>query len=210
MNDTNTPRKKTIGAVLFPDFELLDIYGPLEMFGVLKEEFEIVTIAESTAPVASAQGPRSVIDRSFSNAGRVDVLLVPGGRGTRVEVGNPQLLEFLRTIYPQLDFLASICTGSALLAAAGLLDGLRATSNKRSFAWVSGCSDRVTWIAQARWVADGNIFTAGGVAAGIDMSLALIAKILGDEVASAVAEGTEYDWHRDAQWDPFAAKAGLV
>lgn len=210
MNDSNTRRKKTVGALLFPEFELLDIFGPLEMFGILDNEFEIVTIAESTVPVASAQGPRSEIDRSFADAGEVDVLLVPGGRGTRVQAENPQLLDFLRAIYPQLDYLASICTGSGLLAAAGLLDGLRATSNKLSFAWASSCSDRVTWIAQARWVEDGNLFTAGGVAAGIDMSLALIGKILGEEIAQTVADATEYDWHRDAQWDPFAAKAGLV
>ena len=210
MNDSNTPRKKTIGALLFPEFELLDIFGPLEMFGVLGDDFEIVTIAETTEPVASAQGPRSVIDRCFDDATEVDVLLVPGGRGTRVEVENPQLLDYLRTLYPRLDYLASICTGSGLLAAAGLLDGRSATSNKRSFAWARNCSDQVTWIAQARWVKDGNIFTAGGVAAGIDMALALIGKILDVETATAVAEGTEYEWHRDAGWDPFAAKAGLV
>ena len=123
MNDSNTPRKKTIGALLFPEFELLDIFGPLEMFGVLGDDFEIVTIAETTEPVASAQGPRSVIDRCFDDTTEVDVLLVPGGRGTRVEVENPQLLDYLRTLYPRLDYLASICTGSGLLAAAGLLDG---------------------------------------------------------------------------------------
>lgn len=191
MNDSNTPRKKTIGALLFPEFELLDIFGPLEMFGVLGDDFEIVTIAETTEPVASAQGPRSVIDRCFDDATEVDVLLVPGGRGTRVEVENPQLLDYLRTLYPRLD-------------------GRSATSNKRSFAWARNCSDQVTWIAQARWVEDGNIFTAGGVAAGIDMALALIGKILDVETATAVAEGTEYEWHRDTGWDPFAAKAGLV
>jgi len=204
------PRKKIVGALLFPDFELLDIFGPLEMFGMLSDHFEIVTLAETTRPVASAQGPRSVVDRTFADDADVDILLLPGGRGTRREAENPVLLEYLRTLYPQLDYLASICTGSGVLAAAGLLDGRRATSNKQSFAWASSCGSAVTWVAQARWVTDGNIYTAGGVAAGIDMSLALIARILSEDVASEVARYAEYDWHRDAAWDPFAEQAGLL
>lgn len=204
------PVKKIVGALLFPDFELLDIFGPLQMFGMLNDHFEIVMLAESAAPVASAQGPRSVVDHTFTDGADIDILLVPGGQGTRREAGNPVMLQYLRDCYPQLDYLASICTGSGVLAAAGLLDGRRATSNKQSFAWASSCSSAVTWVAQARWVTDGNIYTAGGVAAGIDMSLALIARILGEEVAVEVARYAEYDWHRDADWDPFAEQAGLL
>ncbi len=210
MNGSQVPRKKIVGALLFPDFELLDIFGPLEMFGMLSDQFEIVTLAETTQPVASAQGPRSVVDRTFADAADVDILLLPGGHGTRREAENPVLLEYLRTLYPQLDYLASICTGSGVLAAAGLLDGRRATSNKQSFAWASSCGSAVTWVAQARWVTDGNIYTAGGVAAGIDMSLALIARILSEDTAVEVARYAECDWHRDAGWDPFAEQAGLL
>ncbi|TDJ36889.1 MAG: DJ-1/PfpI family protein [Gammaproteobacteria bacterium] len=202
-------KKRTIGALLFPDFELLDIFGPLEMLGVLPDYFEIVTLAERSDPVASAQGPQTVIDRTFANPGGLDVLLVPGGRGTRREADNPAMLDFLRSTYPKLEYLASICTGSGLLAAAGLLDGKRATSNKKAFDWPQSQSDKVTWVPEARWVEDGNIFTASGVAAGIDMSLALIATLLNDKIASRVAEHTEYDWHRDNSWDPYAALAGL-
>lgn len=120
-----------------------------------------------------------------------------------------------RAVKPKTRFCSSICapsicTGSGVLAAAGLLDGRRATSNKQSFAWASSCGSAVTWVAQARWVTDGNIYTAGGVAAGIDMSLALIARILSEDVASEVARYAEYDWHRDAAWDPFAEQAGLL
>ena len=86
----------------------------------------------------------------------------------------------------------------------------RATSNKRAWKWVIGQGPRVTWVPEARWVEDGNVFTAGGVAAGIDMSLAVIARLVGLDAANKVAEGAEYDWHRDASWDPFAKAAGLV
>ena len=202
--------KRTVGAVLFPDFELLDIFGPLEMIGALTDHFELIMLGQSTEPVASAQGPRCAIDRSFDHCGSLDVLLVPGGRGTRVEIDNPDLIGFIRDIYPSLEVAASICTGAGLLAAAGLLEGRRATSNKKSFAWASAQGSNIDWAAEARWVEDGNIFTASGVAAGIDMSLALIARLVDTPTAEKVAEYTEYDWHRDASWDPFAKLAGLI
>ncbi len=202
--------RRTVGAVLFPGFELLDIFGPLEMFGVLKDHFEIVMLGETDQPIASDQGPRAAVDRTFERCGPLDVLLVPGGIGTRAQARNPAMLEFLRRRYPDLEYLASICTGSGVLAAAGLLDGRRATSNKLAFAWPRSISGAVTWVPEARWVEDGNVFTAAGVAAGIDMSLALIARLLGEPAAVQLARATEYDWHRDPHWDPFAAQAGLV
>jgi transcriptional regulator GlxA family with amidase domain len=151
-----------------------------------------------------------VADRGFDDPGHLDVLLVPGGIGTRKEAENPLMTDFLRRTYPGLEYLASICTGAGLLAASGLLDGRRATTNKMAFDWPRSVAPAVAWVPQARWVEDGNILTAGGVAAGIDMALALIAKLAGEETAIAVAQGTEYEWHRDAAWDPFARLAGLV
>ena len=202
--------KRKLGALFFDKFELLDVFGPLEMFGVLPEQFELVTIGERGPSIASTQGPRVVIDRSFDDAGQMDVLLVPGGIGTRVEVENEALLGFLRQQAPGLEILASVCTGSGLLARAGLLDGRRATSNKRAFAWAVEQGPRTTWVPEARWVEDGNVFTSSGVAAGIDMALAVIARLVSPEIATAVANGTEYDWHRDASWDPFAKLHKLV
>ena len=198
------------GAAVFPGFELLDVFGPLEMFGVLTEHFDIVMLGEDDGLVPSAQGPRTATDRTFKDPGRIDVLLLPGGIGTRTEVKNPAMLAFLNRIYPEVEYLASVCTGSGVLAASSLLDGRRATSNKRAFAWARSNSAAVTWVPEARWVEDGNIFTAAGVAAGIDMSLALIARMLGEEIAIEAAQRTEYEWHQDAAWDPFARSAGLI
>jgi transcriptional regulator GlxA family with amidase domain len=104
----------------------------------------------------------------------------------------------------------SVCTGSGLLAAAGLLDGHRATSNKRSFAWACQQGPAVEWVAKARWVEDRNRWTSSGVAAGMDMALALIARLHGDGTATAIANGVELEWHRDPGWDPFATLNGLV
>lgn len=202
--------KRRVGALCFDKFELLDVFGPLEMFGVLPDSFELVTIAETGPSIASTQGPRVVIERSFADAGQMDVLLVPGGIGTRVEVENDELLDFLRRQAPGLEILASVCTGSGLLAKAGLLDGRRATSNKKAFAWAVAQGPRATWVPEARWVEDGNVFTSSGVAAGIDMALAVIDRLVGPEIATRVADGTEYEWHRDSRWDPFAKLHGLV
>ena len=202
--------KRVVGALLFPDFELLDIFGPLEMLGVLKDHFEIVVVAEHAGSVPSAQGPECVATFGFEQCPPIDVLLVPGGSGTRKEADNPAMMAFLRTAYPNLEILASICTGAGLLAAAGLIDGRRATSNKMSFEWVVSRGPNVDWVPEARWIEDGNVVTAGGVAAGIDMSLGLVRRLVGEEVAERVAQYTEYDWHTDPTWDPFAKLAGLV
>ena len=202
--------KRTIGVVLFEDFELLDVFGPLEMFGMAADHFEIRLISEHGGVVASRQGPKSVSDDSFESAPAIDVVLVPGGIGTRREVDNPVLLDWLQQRTQQAELVTSVCTGSALLAKAGVLDGLRATTNKLVFAWAASQSAKVQWQQQARWVEDRKFFTSSGVSAGIDMSLAVIAKLVSHQAAEQAANFAEYDWHRDADWDPFAALHGLV
>ncbi|HUP75167.1 MAG TPA: DJ-1/PfpI family protein [Acidimicrobiales bacterium] len=199
-----------IGVVLFDRFELLDVFGPLEMFGVLPSRFEISLVGPAVGALASAQGPRSVVDHAYGDAPPCDILLVPGGIGNRPLLEDRVFLDWLAAYCAAADYVTSVCTGSALLAAAGLLDGYRATSNKRAFQWVSEHGRNVEWVSEARWVVDRNRWTSSGVAAGIDMALALIAHLCGDEVAHSVADGTEYDWHVDPDWDPFAAKNGLV
>tara|TARA_X000000368_G_scaffold254583_1_gene201254 strand:+ start:325 stop:948 length:624 start_codon:yes stop_codon:yes gene_type:complete len=202
--------KRTIGVVLFEDFELLDVFGPLEMFGMAADHFEIRLISEHGGVVASRQGPKSVSDDSFESAPAIDVVLVPGGIGTRREVDNPVLLDWLQQRAQQAELVTSVCTGSALLAKAGVLDGMRATTNKLAFTWAASQSAKVQWQQQARWVEDRKFFTSSGVSAGIDMSLAVIAKLVSHQAAEQAANFAEYDWHRDADWDPFAALHGLV
>jgi transcriptional regulator GlxA family with amidase domain len=104
----------------------------------------------------------------------------------------------------------SVCTGSAVLACAGLLEGYRATSNKAVFEWVRTLGTDVTWVPEARWVHDRDRWTSSGVSAGIDMALALIAELTSIELAEKLALYAEHDWHRDPSWDPFAAAHGLV
>jgi len=202
--DTNTQTLK-VGAVLFPDFELLDVYGPLEMFGMLR--VRITMLAERAGKIKSHQGPCGVAEVSLADAGAFDVLLVPGGQGTREEVRNPAFLDLLRARAGEARFVASVCTGSALLAKAGILDGRKATSNKLAFDWVSAQGPNVTWIREARWVEDGKFFTSSGVSAGMDMSLGLIQRIFGRDASVQVARLAEYTWHEDKAADPFARPA---
>jgi putative intracellular protease/amidase len=201
---------RTLGVVLFPGFELLDVFGPLEAFGNLPDHFRVVTVAQQVGPVASFQRTQAVAEASFADAPRLDLLLVPGGMGTRQEVDNPVLLDFLRRRAAEAEIVASVCTGAALLARAGLLDGRRATSNKRSFRWVVEQGSRVQWVPVARWVDDGKFVTSSGVSAGIDMALHLIARLLGAEVSETMAVRMEYTWHRDPDHDPFAHHRGLA
>ena len=199
-----------VGALVFPGFELLDLFGPLEMFGMYPEAFDIQLVAERAEPVASAQGPVSLPDHSFATGVSYDVLLVPGGRGTRVEIANTVILDWLRQQTHSAKLVTSVCTGSALLAGAGLLDGRRATTNKNAFSWVAQQGPSVTWVKQARWVSDGPFYTSSGVSAGTDMSLAVIAAILGQDKAEDAARWAEYFWNQDPDDDPFAVSAGLV
>ena len=201
--------KRTLGVLLFEGFELLDVFGPLEMFGLAADHFEIRLIAENGGVVASHQGPKSVCDDSFQSAPAIDVLLVPGGIGTRGEVNNPVMLNWLKERSQQAELVASVCTGSALLAKAGVLDGLRATSNKQAFAWASSQSEKVQWQQQARWVEDGKVFSSSGVSAGIDMALAVIAKLVSQQAAEEATNFAEYSWQRDADCDPFASVVGV-
>ena len=203
-------KSRSIGVVLFPEFELLDVFGPLEMFGMAPESFDIPIAAARGGDVASKQGPRSVVEHAFDEAPQYDILLVPGGRGTRQEVDNANLLEWLRRQSEGAELVTSVCTGSALLARAGILDGVRATTNKRSFEWATSQGENVRWEKEARWVEDGKFFTSSGVSAGMDMSLAVIDRLLGHETAEQIAIWTEYEWHQQPGWDPFAKIHGLV
>ena len=202
--------QRTLGVVLFPGFELLDVYGPLEAFGHLPEAFRIVQVAEHAGPIASAPGVRVVADAAMADAPKLDWLLIPGGIGTRREVDNPKILDWLRARSETAERVAAVCTGASLLASAGLLDGRRATTNKAVFNWVRSTGPNVNWVPQARWVHDEKFSTSSGVSAGIDMTLDLIAKYVSADTSEALAKAMEYDWHRDSTWDPFAKVWGLA
>ncbi len=198
-----------VGAVLFEGFELLDCYGPLEMFGLLEGDARITVAAEKIGAVKSAAGPSGMADATMAGASGFDVLLIPGGIGTRKQMTNTQFLAEVKRLAEGSQLVATVCTGSLLLARTGLLDGRKATSNKRAFQLVKINAPKVNWIAKARWVEDDKYFTSSGVSAGMDMALAVIARLCGREKSLEIARRAEFEWHEDSSWDPFAVAAGL-
>lgn len=196
--------KYKIAALIFPDFEMLDLYGPLEMFSMYPDVFEIVTVAERAGPVRAAGGPATVAQAGFADGDAYDVLLVPGGAGTRAGREDETLVGWLTGAIAKARITSSVCTGTALLAATGALDGRRATTNKLAFDRVADDRPQVDWQRSARWVEDGPFYTASGVSAGCDMALALIAHLQGDKAATDAALWAEYTWNRDPDDDPFA------
>jgi putative intracellular protease/amidase len=203
MEHVNTYPLK-LATVLFEGFELLDVGGPLEMFGILEDKFDLYLLGQQMLPIKSCQGPKLMPDMTFNECEHIDVLLIPGGRGTRKEINNKTLIEVIRRLSSQAKYVLTVCTGAALLAKTALLDNRRATTNKLSFAWVKAQRSAVKWIPEARWVEDGKFFTSSGVSAGMDMSLAFIANLLGKETSQALAHYAEYQWHQDPSIDPFA------
>ena len=193
-----------VGAVLFPGFELLDLYGPLEMLGLLGDQVSITLFAEIPGAIESSVGVKGYADASIKEASTLDLLLIPGGIGTRTLVRENRFIDLLSEKACEARLVASVCTGSALLAKTGLLDGHRATSNKIAFDWVCEQGPSVHWVREARWVEDGNFFTSSGISAGIDMTLGVISHLYGRESALEVARRAEYLWNEESSIDPFA------
>ena len=197
--------QKTVGVLLFEGFELLDVFGPLEAWGMHAEiagACTIVTAAEKAGAVKSAQGPRAMADYALADCPQIDVMLVPGGIGTRREVENPPAFGMVEA--------ARGTSGNRELrmhrrGVVGARRIARRTPRDLQQALVEMVTEQgpaVEWVRQARWVEDGKFATSSGVSAGIDMTLAMIARLAGDEVAERVAIPMEYEWHRDPSWDP--------
>ncbi len=185
----------SIGILLFDGAEELDWAGPWEVLAALaqtKPELRVITVAERDEPIRCAKGLRVLPDVSFESAPRFDVILVPGGLGTRREVDNPTLIGWLRKVGADCTWVTSVCTGALLLHEAGFARGRRVTTHW-SFADALEQRGDVTVLRGPRWVRDGNLVTAAGVSAGIDMALWLVGQLYDPETARTVQRTIEYD-----------------
>jgi transcriptional regulator GlxA family with amidase domain len=199
-------RQLSIGALVFEGYELLDLYGPLEMFSLLEGAATIEVVAREAGPVASSGGVRALATAALRERSGYDLLLVPGGSGTRSLSRDAAFLGELRRVAEGSSLVASVCTGSLLLAACGLLNGVPATTNKRVFATIRAAFPKVLWQGRARWVDSGKFVTASGISAGTDMALALVARLYGEARAEEIAKRAEYRWSNNPEDDPFAAE----
>jgi len=185
----------TTGILLFDDAEELDVVGPWEVFGMAAREKpgdRVVTIAARAEPVRCAKGMRMVPDHGFADAPKLDILVVPGGQGTRHEVRNAALLAWIADASRSCRWITSVCTGSLLLAEAGPARGKRVTTH---WAFVDTFRARGTAevVSGVRYVRDGNVVSSAGVSAGIDMSLWLVGQVYGPAFARDVQRNMEYD-----------------
>ncbi len=185
----------TTGILIFPDAEELDFVGPWEVFTTVAArltENRVVTIAETREPVRCAKGLRVLPDHTFEDAPALDVVLVPGGQGTRREVSNPRLIEWLRKVGADAKWVTSVCTGSLLLHEAGFARGKRITTH---WGFIEHLRQRggVEVLEKVRYVRDGNLVTAAGISAGIDMALWLVGQLHGIPAARETQRFMEYD-----------------
>ncbi|KAI1785749.1 class I glutamine amidotransferase-like protein [Ganoderma leucocontextum] len=211
-----------IGVAVFPGFELLDTFGPLEALFTLSFDHKIdLYVIATTLDTVYSGTSNPLMNKKGSRFGvtvvpththetvpdDLEVLLIPGGIGVMEETAGPTV-EFVKKTYPKLKYLITVCNGASVAATAGVLDGKRATTNKAAWKIATAAGPNVNWVKTARYVVDGNCWTSAGVSAGIDVTLAWISKIFGEEKARFVANGMEYEWRDDPNWDPFAYMFG--
>lgn len=199
--------RKRVGILVFPDVEVLDFCGPFEVFSVtrLNEElrreepspFEVLLVAEKPGTVVTTGGMKVTPDHTIDTCPPLDVLVVPGGWGTRAEIKNTRLVDWIGERAKQVETLTSVCTGSMLLGQAGLLDGRRATTHWRALPWMRETFPTVTVEDKLHVVEDGSVLTSAGISAGIDMALRVVARYHGEAVARNTARNMEYRYTDD-------------
>ena len=197
-------RRKRVGIVVFNDVEVLDFCGPFEVFSVTRSNeakrreepspFEVLLVAETANAILTSGGMTVMPHCSFDETPKLDVLVVPGGWGTRRESENPAMRSWLQARAGEVETLAAVCTGSMLLGFAGLLDGRRATTHWRSLDRMHESFPAVTVERDKHFVIDGHVHTSAGISAGIDLSLRIVAAYCGETIARATARHMEYPY----------------
>lgn len=193
-------KTRNVAIYIFDDVEVLDFAGPFEVFSVTRladdtAPFNVYTVALESGPVKARNNlsinPRYTLD----DCPKPDIVVVPGGYGTRQEMNNDAVLRWVKQSATECELLLSVCSGALILAKAGLLDGLRATTHRSAVEELQNASSEIVVTPKERFVDNGRIIVSAGVAAGIDMSFHVVARLFGEDVARATAEYIEYEWH---------------
>ena len=192
-------KQRHVCIVIFDDVEVLDFCGPFEVFTVTGGRegltpFVVSTVAETRQAITARGGLRVEPEHSFENCPSPDILVVPGGIGTRREMNNPGMLSWLRENAQRADLMLSVCSGALLLAKAGLLEGLTATTHHAALDELRAISPGIKVDDTKRFIDNSRVIVAAGISAGIDMSLHVVARLLGHEQAVETARYMEYAW----------------
>lgn len=200
--------QRTVGIFIFDDVEVLDFAGPFEIFSVtgLRDEgpapFKVSTVAEKTL-ITARNGLQIVPTILLADSPQFDIILIPGGGGIRAdgipfgsrkEMDNPSVLDWIKHQNLTAEYVLSVCTGSMILGKTGLLDGLKATTHWKAEAGMRAAAPNTELLMAERWVDNGRIILSAGVSAGIDMSLYMVSKLLGKTSADEVAQYIQYDY----------------
>jgi transcriptional regulator GlxA family with amidase domain len=192
--------QKTVGIFLFNEVEVLDFAGPFEVFSLAQQQggderaFRVCTIARTSAPIRARNGLVVVPEFAIASAPKLDLMLVPGGYGAEeLEIREPETIRYLQEMSAQTNILASVCTGAFLLAEAGLLNGKRATTHWLDLDRLERDYPAILVQRDVRFVDEGSVLTSGGISAGIDLSLYLVKRLIGESAAKATARRMEYD-----------------
>ena len=197
-------QQKTVGILIFPEVEVLDFCGPFEVFSVTRlneakrreqpSPFRVLLIADTAEPVSAAGGMRVLPDCTTIACPLLDILLIPGGWGTRDQMNVTRIIDWIRQRAKKVELLTSVCTGSLLLGQAGLLDGHRATTHWDALATLRERFPKITVVNDQHVVEEGNILTSAGISAGIDLALRVVARCFGEPVARNTARHMEYPY----------------
>ncbi len=187
--------RKKVGILVFNGVEIIDYSGPYEVFGAAN--YDVFTVAATPDPVTTAMGLTVVPRYTFATAPQPDVLVVPGG-GVRGAQRDPATLKYVADATAKTEHTMSVCNGSFILASAGVLDGLTATSTYGNVATLKAEFPKIKVVGNQRYVDNGKVITTAGLSAGIDGALHVVAVMQGDTAAREVALQEEYDWHPDA------------
>jgi transcriptional regulator GlxA family with amidase domain len=188
-----------IGIFIFPDVETLDFCGPLEVFTAAnlaceKDFFQVYTFAENPEPIKTINGLRVIPDYDLSDVPQPDILIIPGGNGTRALIENTRVLDVLQHLYDGSEYTFSVCSGARIPAVLGWLDGKKFTTHHSVFDDVQKLAPKARIRPNNRFTDNGKILTSAGVAAGIDLSFYLLQKIHGTKTAQKTARYMEYPW----------------
>jgi len=195
-------RTRSVGILVFEDVEVLDFCGPFEVFSVTGRQiapgtFSVFTVGNVPGPVLARNGLSVNPEYTLADAPPIDLLLIPGGQGTRPLLHDAALMEWIGQRAAAAELVLSVCTGALLLAKAGLLAGLSATTHHGALGLLREVASEATVRDDVRYVDNGRVITSAGVAAGIDMSFHVVDRLLGRETATAAAKYIEYPWQPD-------------
>jgi transcriptional regulator GlxA family with amidase domain len=192
---------RDIAILIFDDAEVLDFCGPFEVFSVTNELndyglFNVYTVAERKRTIRARNGLRVQPDFGFRTCPSPDILLIPGGSGTRTVMRDNAALSWIKSAAAEVQLLLTVCTGSLVLARTGLLDGLKATTHHEVMQLLRESAPNTEVLPEKRFIDNGTVIVSAGISAGIDMCLYVVAKLHGQEVAKRTARYMEYSWQR--------------